>query len=437
MASKGGKICIYNNEFYYIPSGESQAIKEEVKWCFELKIKVWGYDDYDGYIASSNTPKGEYVEKNGVYVNEPDLTKFNKAVTHYVTYDTNGNEIISDTIDKAPEPTDWYDYQNSKWANVVTISGDTKAYWVWIPRYVYMLDQEAQTAKQVKIKFVDVNNNYKDYTTKQITNYPDTVPTFDANGYQTNYCLPDAFTWDKGGENETALAGYWVSKYEISDIGNITTEFLYSMTENSITIENVKVTKTTNIGPTSYDIYLNGEYHSNITSTPYTISDLNQNTEYKIKVVAKYNDKVVDEKQEIVKTLEKRLEEIIQPDISQFVDSVTYYLTYAEDGTEIRTPITEAQPSGWYDYKNNKWANIVTSNEGKEAYWVWIPRYEYKPKSAFQQVQIRFITKTQTTPTSTADGWKIPDAFSWDGKPIAGYWVSKYEISDAATQTTQ
>ncbi len=35
------------------------------------------------------------------------------------------------------------------------------------------------------------------------------------------------------------------------------------------------------------------------------------------------------------------------------------------------------QPDNWYDYENGKWANIKTSNEGLEAYWVWIPRYEY------------------------------------------------------------
>ena len=84
-------------------------------------------------------------------------------------------------------------------------------------------------------------------------------------------------------------------------------------------------------------------------------------------------------------------------------------------------------PTDWYDYENKKWANIVTIDGDKKAYFVWIPRYEYKTKSAFEEVEIRFISTSQTSAT---EGYKLPDAFSWDGTPISGYWISKYEVSE-------
>ena len=432
------KICVYNNEFYYVPINENEDIQKEVKWCFEVNVKVWGYDNYEDYETDINTPKGEYVEKNGIYVCEPDLTQFNKDTTYYVTYDENGNEKISDNIRKAQEPEDWYDYANSKWANVVTISGDEKAYWVWIPRYVYMLDEEANTNKKPKIKFVNTNNDYIDYQTKEKTNYPDIEPKYDENNYQTNYCLPAAFTWDRGGDTEKELPGYWVSKYEISNT-KIDAEFFFSMDTNSITIEKADTSKVS-VSISNYDIYVDDQFIANTKSLPYTITGLKTNREYKISAVAKNSSGqlVGNIKSEIVKTLEKDIKELAKPDLTGFNQDKTFYVTYDGDTVQSEnTKISESEPENWYDYKNNSWANILVKNEdipNKEvfgdsrAYFVWIPRYEYKVKDRFERIQIRFISKEQTEPT---DGYQIPDAFRWDGKELSGYWVSKYEISDA------
>ena len=423
------KICIYNNEFYYIPISEEKKIQREIKWCFEVGVKVWGYESYDEYNNDVNVQKGEYIEKNGIYVCEPDLTQFNKELTHYVTYDESGNEIISESIKTTTEPEDWYDYNNNEWANIVTISGDKKAYWVWIPRYVYILDQEAQTQKLVKIKFVDTQDYYIDFETKQKTQYPDREPQFDENGYQTNYCLPEAFTWDRGGETERELPGYWVSKYEIAEANKDKGQFYFTSENNAIEIKEVKIYDASASAATKYDIYINNVLKAQDVTIPYTITGLATDTEYRIKAVAKSGGKKIGMiQEEYVKTAQADISTIISPDLTGFNTATTYYVTYDDSGNETRTPITSSAPSNWYDYNNNKWANIVTSNNGKEAYFVWIPRYEYKVKDRFSQIQIRFITKDVTTPSTD---YKIPDAFTWDGNPISGYWVSKYEMSEA------
>ena len=75
------------------------------------------------------------------------------------------------------------------------------------------------------------------------------------------------------------------------------------------------------------------------------------------------------------------------------------------------------------------------------AYWVWIPRYEYRTYNTSKEddyiagdvvlkefLSVHFIDKTVTAPT--LEGFKIPDAFTWDGNPIPGYWVSKYDVSE-------
>lgn len=180
------KICTYHNDFYYIPINETKEIQNEVKWCFDVNVKVWGYDNYDDYINDINTPKGEYVEKNGVYVCEPDLSSFNKETTYYVTYDEEGNETRTPITSSMPS--NWYDYENSKWANIVTTNNGKEAYFVWIPRYEYKVKDRFSN---IQIRFIT-----KEQTTP-------------SQGYQ----IPAAFTWD----NYNNLQGYWVSKYEVSE----------------------------------------------------------------------------------------------------------------------------------------------------------------------------------------------------------------------------
>ena len=90
-------------------------------------------------------------------------------------------------------------------------------------------------------------------------------------------------------------------------------------------------------------------------------------------------------------------------------------------------------PSNWYNYKDSKWANIVVKANGLTTYFTWIPRYEYKITSSEQQqkdiarTEVRFLSGTSTE-TDTA--YQIPDAFTFNGQQLTGYWESKYTVGN-------
>lgn len=75
----------------------------------------------------------------------------------------------------------------------------------------------------------------------------------------------------------------------------------------------------------------------------------------------------------------------------------------------------------WYDYTNKKWANIKTTANGYEAWWVWIPRYAYKlPSNPNDDTEIIFIDTnnkpldTEKFGTTLPLGFKIHPAFDQD-----------------------
>ena len=434
------KVEVAKGEMYYVPKDiKKKQIKQEVKWCFEIGIKVKGYLSYEDFLNGTEGVKvsdGSYTAVGGVYCNSPDLTGFNYKNTYYVYWDENGQEIIGDTIDKEV-PQNWYNYKEKKWANVVTINGDKMSYFVWIPRYSYKINKDSQS---VDVKFIDKNNFYKDFDTGQTDQYSETVPIYGENSEQTNYIVPQEFWWDTsdtGGEIKQ-LAGYWVSKYEVSttDTG---IDYNLIIDQNKIAIEKMK---SKNISATlNYEIYLDGElkFKGNAITFPYEFTGLETNSEHVIKIIAKdQGGRNISIREMKTKTLEEDLTSITKPDLTGFNPQTTFYVTYDANGKEIASvPITEVPPDGWYDYTQKKWANIVTINGDKMSYFVWIPRYEYRTKPILQEAEIRFIKTSQTTPT---EGYIIPDEFRWNQqdtgkgiKELPGYWVSKYEVSTSDT----
>lgn len=99
---------------------------------------------------------------------------------------------------------------------------------------------------------------------------------------------------------------------------------------------------------------------------------------------------------------------------------------------------TQGQPDNWYDYDNGKWANIKTTNNGLEAYWVWIPRYEYvvPTSTTATQIEVKFISKNQLAP-DTDKKYVIHPAFTNEGNggfgELDGIWVAKFEASSNTT----
>ena len=95
----------------------------------------------------------------------------------------------------------------------------------------------------------------------------------------------------------------------------------------------------------------------------------------------------------------------------------------------------------WYDYPNQKWANVMTKDGSM---WVWIPRYAYKI-NADKSMEIKFLVgktdkwyNTQTgQKESLPEGYKIHPCFQngtstgyqngeWDSE-LRGIWVAKFE----------
>lgn len=131
------------------------------------------------------------------------------------------------------------------------------------------------------------------------------------------------------------------------------------------------------------------------------------------------------------------------PELGGFNKNCTYYVTYDDSGTTIvseDTPISKPAPDGWYDYAMKKWANVVTKNNGNITYWVWIPRFKYTTDSTAKTTTARFVdmndkcymdennVKTEVDVSS----YKISDAFSFNEKQLAGYWVAKYRIQEGS-----
>ncbi len=108
----------------------------------------------------------------------------------------------------------------------------------------------------------------------------------------------------------------------------------------------------------------------------------------------------------------------------------------------------------WYDYNSRMWANAasVTSSyrnvavgttipeSAINAYFVWIPRYEYQytnlgtsyaggSQTQPGQININFIATSKTSPTTN---YKIHPAFTFGSTQLAGFWVGKFETSAAS-----
>lgn len=130
-----------------------------------------------------------------------------------------------------------------------------------------------------------------------------------------------------------------------------------------------------------------------------------------------------------------------EPNLTRFAQKtyVTWNLNEAETEYVINDEQTEV-PLNWYNYENGKWANIKTSANELEAYWVWIPRYEYIVPTATEatEIEVKFIPKTQVT---ADDGYTIHPAFTNEGNggfgELDGIWVAKFEASsNTATPNT-
>ena len=357
----------------------------------------------------------EVTVLENVKAEEPDLTGFNKDITFYVTYDSSGNETSVIPIGESA-PLNWYDYDNQVWANIVVRNNQKEAYFVWIPRYEYKLDSSNQRSSAVFI--------------------PKSKTTADSG-----YTIPEAFTWDGN-----QIGGYWMSKYQL---GEGTSTLTAAIAGGFDTIRVSNIANKTSKSIATYEAYLIKDgirVEGPVTiSGEYTFTGLEYG-KYTVHLIGKE----ASGNQAISLTRTVDLQEIETPSVVGFMVDTTYIVTYdnsgntdetqtlrdvLKDGANINssgalvsgeidlTKIKEGQI--WYNYSKQIWPNIVTRNNQKEAYFVWVPRYEYMLDTTNQRSRVTLIPKSKTTADS---GYTIPEAFTWDGSLISGYWISKYQL---------
>lgn len=420
-------VIVHEGELYYVSQKNIENNENQTKWCEEIGIKIWEYTANTGIKVIN----GNYENVNGVYLCTPILnTGFVKEKTRYMKEDKNGKLIPSNWINKKPDD-DWYDYKNKKWANIYVESSGLESYYVWIPRYVYKISTTEN--QRMDVKFVDINNNYKDGETDEVTSWE----ALQSQGYQ----IPEAFYF---GDNDnylenTPIPGYWISKYQLSDLTTNDTymiDYSTTATPSTITIKNIVINteklEAEGKKVAKYTYAINGKI-------------LHESTlleEYTIKGLAKGNKAVnvtmLDENGQVLGSMTKLYEvaDINEPDLTGFDKDTTFYVYWDEKGIEHNEiPISMEPPAQWYDYGIQNWANIVTRNNGLETYFVWIPRYQYALDPTSQRTYVKFI---KGTGQETDSGYQIPEAFSWGDNnevQLSGYWISKYQLSEA--QSTQ
>jgi len=185
-------------------------------------------------------PKDPYIDPSGA--NPPELMNILVPVEYLTTV---SGEVDVDGWYVADETTDWYSYNDKRWANAVLVteeSGtrtasagtlveeeDVLAYYVWIPRYKYELfnanKEERHDSYDAENTGVHVEFESGTETTGIVSCKVSFEPgdagvekcTYANDG---NYYTHSAFWWDidDDGKREPSeeLTGIWVGKFELS-----------------------------------------------------------------------------------------------------------------------------------------------------------------------------------------------------------------------------
>ena len=203
---------------------EGKELTEQAQTDEQEELK--GAEEYiNGVLAGTDlpeTPDEPYIDNSIVVA--PEISSGMTPVKW------NGSKWVqTDETDS-----EWYDYGNKEWANVVLVGengkdadGDQDVFnaegtlnensnysmLVWIPRYAYKINsqyhQSGSSAGEIEIVFIGTDNKGKDGSKTYSTEYPSV-----SSGAMSDYVVHPAF--DYGG---TALAGFWVGKFETSHTG--------------------------------------------------------------------------------------------------------------------------------------------------------------------------------------------------------------------------
>ena len=484
----------YFGKRHHTLNGEGQEDKQKEKEEVEDMPTITIEGDIGWYSPNMNGFNKTYTFME--YYNKTDFTDIKEvSVIEYIQngkqskIEENGKTYVLD------------DYQNKVWANIKTTGTKLEAWWVWIPRYAYNIED-----KNMNIIFVDLNN-------KPIgTRYGDTLPD--------GYTVHSAFT-PSGEDGSKNLQGIWMSKYEPSNTNSISrtkdtdlslapdmTGFnkentyieLYNKETETFdqevllkdadltTINNNKKwysysdkmwanIKTTGNGLEAWWVWIpRYAYYMNTAANEMEIIfvDLNNKPLEKelygdelpenFKVHSAFTPSGEDGSKNLqgiwmskyepsnVNSISrtKDTDFSLAPDMTGFNKDYTYIELYNKDTGTFDEEIllkdadltTINKDKKWYSYSNKMWANIKTTGNGLEAWWVWIPRYAYYMNTAANEMEIIFVDlnnkplEKELYGDELPENFKIHSAFTPSGedgsKNLQGIWMSKYEPSNVA-----
>ena len=396
--------------------GIDYVVKDKTDYKFKIKIKDEEEKEETMHFEVPRI-KGNYTLVDGLYVNEPDISGFAKENTRYIYKDEHENLVPGEWL-TGNKPSKWYNYKNRDWANIYSEINGIESYYVWIPRYVYKKDDKnSQTGNErMDIKFINTDNEYIEGETGKKLSWEDLK--------KQGYKLPEAFKWQNNREEPLIIPGYWMSKYQLSELKGYKLNYNLNATKESFKVSNF-TNNLTDVAKYTYAI--NGVIVNNSeTLEEYLFNNTTPNEMNVINITA------LDANGSILASMTKKFEptEANEPDLTGFDEDTTFYVYWDEKGIEHNEiPISQDPPQDWYNYSYAEWANIVTRNNGMESYYVWIPRYQYSLDQVSQRSNVQFILGTET---ETRTGYKIPEAFTWGDngeQQLKGYWLSKYQLS--------
>ena len=125
-------------------------------------------------------------------------------------------------------------------------------------------------------------------------------------------------------------------------------------------------------------------------------------------------------------------------ELAIYNDNATSFVEYKKL-SEVNDLSKFAKENKWFDYYNNKWANIrVINTKGTEdtgddieSWWVWIPRYAYKNTGGATDVIFVDVEDEPIDGSILPAGYEVPEAFK--GNTKKGMWASKYEPTAKST----
>ena len=148
------------------------------------------------------------VYNEGKGVNVPRLTTGMTPIKFTDPSNTEKGTVVQTNS----EDTDWYNYEEKKWANAQTEDGSM---WVWIPRFAYRVNSSTQNFDVVFL--IGTTDTYYDeegniQTAKRCTSEDEVVDT------TTGYTVHPAFTNEtninyRNGGWDKEITGFWVAKF--------------------------------------------------------------------------------------------------------------------------------------------------------------------------------------------------------------------------------